>query len=155
MTEDIACVRAKSRSPTATSELQRADQQNRCAKRGRLSKARAASSCGDSTEEDDDQTQISLRPAASAMFTSSFTTAAAIAFHAYAEADELGALFPVPPPLQARFDAYREVYRKYQPADARYLENHRGTSCFCGRKSRSSSPAMSSAASPSPARARS
>ena len=56
--------------------------------------------------------------------------AAAIAFHAYAEADELGALFPVPPPLQARFDAYREVYRKYQPADARYLQNHRGHLMF-------------------------
>ncbi len=56
--------------------------------------------------------------------------AAAIAFHAYAEADELGALFPVPPPLQARFDAYREVYRKYQPADSRYLQNHRGHLMF-------------------------
>jgi len=56
--------------------------------------------------------------------------AAAIAFHAYAEADELGLLFPVPPPLQARFDAYREVYRKYQPADARYLQNHRGHLMF-------------------------
>ena len=39
-------------------------------------------------------------------------------------------LFPVPPPLQARFDAYREVYRKYQPADARYLQNHRGHLMF-------------------------
>ena len=56
--------------------------------------------------------------------------AAAIGFHAYAEADELGLLFPVPPPLQARFDAYREVYRKYQPADARYLQNHRGHLMF-------------------------
>ena len=56
--------------------------------------------------------------------------AAAIAFHAYAEADELGLLFPVPPPFQAKFDAYREVYRKYQPADARYLQNHRGHLMF-------------------------
>jgi 5,10-methylenetetrahydromethanopterin reductase len=56
--------------------------------------------------------------------------AAAIAFHAYAEADELGLLFPPPPQLQARFDAYREVYRKYQPADARYLQNHRGHLMF-------------------------
>jgi 5,10-methylenetetrahydromethanopterin reductase len=56
--------------------------------------------------------------------------AAAIGFHAYAEADELGMLFPVPPPLQARFDAYREVYRRYQPADARYLQNHRGHLMF-------------------------
>ena len=56
--------------------------------------------------------------------------AAAIAFHAYAEADELGALFPVPPPMEARFDAFREVYRKYEPADARYLQNHRGHLMF-------------------------
>jgi len=56
--------------------------------------------------------------------------AAAIGFHAYAEADELGMLFPVPPPLQAKFDAYREVYRKYEPADARYLQNHRGHLMF-------------------------
>jgi 5,10-methylenetetrahydromethanopterin reductase len=56
--------------------------------------------------------------------------AAAIGFHAYAEADELGLLFPVPPPLQAKFDAYREVYRKYRPADARYLQNHRGHLMF-------------------------
>ena len=57
--------------------------------------------------------------------------AAAIAFHAYAESEELGSLFPVPPPLQAQFDAYREeVWRKYQPTDARYLENHRGHLMF-------------------------
>ena len=34
------------------------------------------------------------------------------------------------PPLQAKFDAYREVYRKYRPADARYLQNHRGHLMF-------------------------
>lgn len=56
--------------------------------------------------------------------------AAAIALHAYAESDELGLLFPVPPQFQAMFDAYREVYRKYQPADARYLQNHRGHLMF-------------------------
>ena len=57
--------------------------------------------------------------------------AAAIAFHAFAEAEELGSLFPVPPPLQAVFDAYKEqVWRKYEPADARYLENHRGHLMF-------------------------
>ncbi len=56
--------------------------------------------------------------------------AAAIGFHSYAEEEELGTLFPVPPPLRTRFDAYREVYRKYQPADARYLQNHRGHLMF-------------------------
>ena len=57
--------------------------------------------------------------------------AAAIGFHAYAEADELGLLFPVPPPLQGVFDTYKEqVWKKYQPEDARYLENHRGHLMF-------------------------
>ena len=32
--------------------------------------------------------------------------------------------------MQATFDAYREVYRKYEPADARYLQNHRGHLMF-------------------------
>ena len=57
--------------------------------------------------------------------------AAAIALHAYAESEELGSLFPVPAPLQDHFNAYREeVWRKYQPEDARYLENHRGHLMF-------------------------
>lgn len=56
--------------------------------------------------------------------------AAAIAMHAYAEADELGLLFPPPPPFKTMFDAYREVYRNYEPADARYLQNHRGHLMF-------------------------
>ena len=56
--------------------------------------------------------------------------AAAIAFHSYAEADELGSLFPVPPPFKPQFDAYREMYRKYEPVDARYLANHRGHLMF-------------------------
>jgi 5,10-methylenetetrahydromethanopterin reductase len=57
--------------------------------------------------------------------------AAAIALHAYAESEELGSLFPVPPPLQDHCNKYREeVWRKYHPEDARYLENHRGHLMF-------------------------
>ena len=57
--------------------------------------------------------------------------AAAIVFHNYAEQDELGSIgFQMPPPLKPKFDAYREVYLKYQPPDARYLSNHRGHLMF-------------------------
>jgi alkanesulfonate monooxygenase SsuD/methylene tetrahydromethanopterin reductase-like flavin-dependent oxidoreductase (luciferase family) len=57
--------------------------------------------------------------------------AAAIIFHNNAEAEELGSIgFPTPPQLKAKFDAYRAIYRSYQPADARYLSNHRGHLMF-------------------------
>lgn len=57
--------------------------------------------------------------------------AASITLHAYAEAEELGSLHPPPPHLRPLFDAYREeVWRKYEPADARYLANHRGHLMF-------------------------
>jgi 5,10-methylenetetrahydromethanopterin reductase len=53
--------------------------------------------------------------------------AAAIVFHNKAEEQELGSIgFPTPPQFKTRFDAYGEIYRKYQPPDARYLSNHRG-----------------------------
>lgn len=32
----------------------------------------------------------------------------------------------VPPPLKAMFDAYREIYAHYEPADARYITLHSG-----------------------------
>jgi 5,10-methylenetetrahydromethanopterin reductase len=57
--------------------------------------------------------------------------AAAIVFHNNAEEAELGSIgFPTPPQFKAKFDAYRDIYRKYQPADARYLTNHRGHLMF-------------------------
>jgi 5,10-methylenetetrahydromethanopterin reductase len=57
--------------------------------------------------------------------------AAAIIFHNNAEEEELGSIgFPTPPQFKAKLDAYREVYRKYEPADARYLSNHRGHLMF-------------------------
>jgi 5,10-methylenetetrahydromethanopterin reductase len=57
--------------------------------------------------------------------------AAAIVFHNKAEEQELGSIgFPTPPQFKTKFDAYGEVYRKYQPPDARYLSNHRGHLMF-------------------------
>lgn len=56
---------------------------------------------------------------------------ATIALHAFAEAEELGAFHPPPPHLQPLFEAYKEqVWRRYQPTDARYLANHRGHLMF-------------------------
>lgn len=52
-------------------------------------------------------------------------------FHNLAEAAELGSIgYAVPPPLQAQFDVYCEIYQGYEPADARYLQNHRGHLMF-------------------------
>jgi 5,10-methylenetetrahydromethanopterin reductase len=57
--------------------------------------------------------------------------AAAIIFHNNAEEEELGSLgFPAPPQFKAKFDAYRDIYRRYEPPDARYLSNHRGHLMF-------------------------
>ena len=57
--------------------------------------------------------------------------AAAIVFHNNAEEEELGSVgFPTPPQFKAKFDEYRNIYRNYQPADARYLSNHRGHLMF-------------------------
>jgi 5,10-methylenetetrahydromethanopterin reductase len=52
-------------------------------------------------------------------------------FHNKAEEQELGSIgFPTPPQFKTKFDAYGEIYRKYQPPDARYLSNHRGHLMF-------------------------
>ncbi len=57
--------------------------------------------------------------------------AAAIVFHNNAEEEELGSIgFPTPPQFKAKFDAYKTIYRNYQPPDARYLTNHRGHLMF-------------------------
>ncbi len=56
---------------------------------------------------------------------------ATMIFHDLAEEEELGTLgFRVPPQFKATFEAYREIYRRYEPADARYLSNHRGHLMF-------------------------
>jgi 5,10-methylenetetrahydromethanopterin reductase len=56
---------------------------------------------------------------------------ATIIFHEWAEREELGALgFGTAPQFKAQYDAYREIYKSYQPPDARYLTNHRGHLMF-------------------------
>ena len=43
------------------------------------------------------------------------------------ESEEFGDIGRAPPPfLKPILDKYREIYQGYQPADARYLSNHRG-----------------------------
>jgi len=56
---------------------------------------------------------------------------ATMIFHDYAEHDELGSLgFKPIPQFKPLYDAYLEIYKGYQPADARYLSNHRGHLMF-------------------------
>jgi 5,10-methylenetetrahydromethanopterin reductase len=56
---------------------------------------------------------------------------ATMIFHDLAEEEELGTLgFRLPLQFKATFEAYREIYRRYEPADARYLSNHRGHLMF-------------------------
>ena len=56
---------------------------------------------------------------------------AAMIFHNLVEAEEFGDIGrPVPPHLKSLLDRYREVYANYQPADARYISNHRGHLMF-------------------------
>ena len=57
--------------------------------------------------------------------------AAAMIFHNFVEEEEFGSMgFPAPPQFKAELDAYRALYRGYQPADARYLSVHRGHLMF-------------------------
>jgi len=56
---------------------------------------------------------------------------ATIALHSLVEREQFGDLGrPLPPALAPLLDRYREIYQGYQPADARYLENHRGHLMF-------------------------
>jgi 5,10-methylenetetrahydromethanopterin reductase len=57
---------------------------------------------------------------------------AAIVFHNLVEIDQFGTIVPMegPFPFQAELEAYRKVYQQYEPADARYLSNHRGHLMF-------------------------
>jgi 5,10-methylenetetrahydromethanopterin reductase len=56
---------------------------------------------------------------------------ATIALHNLVEVEEFGNMGrSLPPELQPLLDRYREIYRAYQPTDARYLENHRGHLMF-------------------------
>jgi 5,10-methylenetetrahydromethanopterin reductase len=56
---------------------------------------------------------------------------AMIALHGAIEAEESGLpRRPLPPHLRPLYERYREIYRSYEPADARYLTNHRGHLMF-------------------------
>jgi 5,10-methylenetetrahydromethanopterin reductase len=56
---------------------------------------------------------------------------ATVALHNLVEAHEFGNFGRgVPPELTPLVDRYREIYRAYEPADARYLQNHRGHLMF-------------------------
>src|SRR2546425_3116297 len=56
---------------------------------------------------------------------------ATIALHNLVEVEEFGDMGRgVPPQLKPLLERYREIYRKYEPADARYLINHRGHLMF-------------------------
>jgi 5,10-methylenetetrahydromethanopterin reductase len=52
---------------------------------------------------------------------------ATIALHNLVEVEEFGNMGrSVPPSLAPLLERYRQIYDKYEPADARYLSNHRG-----------------------------
>jgi 5,10-methylenetetrahydromethanopterin reductase len=56
---------------------------------------------------------------------------ATIALHSLVERDEFGDLGrPIPPQLAPLLERYRRIYLGYEPADARYLSNHRGHLMF-------------------------
>lgn len=56
---------------------------------------------------------------------------ATIALHSLVERDEFGDLGrPIPPQLAPLLERYRRIYSSYEPADARYLSNHRGHLMF-------------------------
>ena len=56
---------------------------------------------------------------------------ATIALHNLVEVEQFGNMGrTVPPSLAPLLDRYREIYQAYEPADARYLSNHRGHLMF-------------------------
>jgi 5,10-methylenetetrahydromethanopterin reductase len=56
---------------------------------------------------------------------------ATIALHNLVEVEQFGNMGrTVPPELAPLLERYREIYRAYEPADARYLSNHRGHLMF-------------------------
>ena len=56
---------------------------------------------------------------------------ATIALHSLVECDQFGDLGrPIPPQLAPLLERYRQIYLGYEPADARYLSNHRGHLMF-------------------------
>jgi alkanesulfonate monooxygenase SsuD/methylene tetrahydromethanopterin reductase-like flavin-dependent oxidoreductase (luciferase family) len=55
----------------------------------------------------------------------------AVLFHNLVETTSAGAMAAVlPAPVNAALEKYRGIYKSYEPADARYLQNHRGHLMF-------------------------
>jgi 5,10-methylenetetrahydromethanopterin reductase len=56
----------------------------------------------------------------------------AMMWHNLVEEPEFGDITGrgVPPPLKPAFERYKKIYEGYQPADARYMSNHRGHLMF-------------------------
>jgi 5,10-methylenetetrahydromethanopterin reductase len=56
---------------------------------------------------------------------------ATIALHNLVEVEQFGNMGrSIPPEFSHLLERYRAIYEKYEPADARYLENHRGHLMF-------------------------
>ena len=56
---------------------------------------------------------------------------ATLALHSLAEAAEFGDINrPIPPHLATLVAEYKKIYASYEPADAKYLANHRGHLMF-------------------------
>src|SRR5205085_2264789 len=56
---------------------------------------------------------------------------ATVVLHSLVEREAFGDLGrPLPPELTPLLERYRQIYRTYEPGDARYLENHRGHLMF-------------------------
>ena len=56
---------------------------------------------------------------------------ATIVLHNLVELEQFGNLGRgIPPALSPLVEQYRKIYEGYEPADARYLENHRGHLMF-------------------------
>ena len=69
-------------------------------------------------------------PADSAKSIAQAGPGASMLFHNSIEELEFGSIIPGKFPFPDALEAYRKVYEKYEPADARYLTNHRGHLMF-------------------------
>ena len=72
-----------------------------------------------------------MRPSDSPRAKAQAGPTATVALHNLVERDQFGDLGrPLPPSLDTAARAYRKIYLGYEPADARYLSNHRGHLMF-------------------------
>ena len=61
---------------------------------------------------------------------------AAVALHALVEQRAWGEAVSAPPPIDAALDAYSRLYERFEPADARWLQLHRGHLMFVREEER-------------------